>query len=142
MNNDILKKGADYLLKGGTLLSEPCQTCNGLLIKFKGNVLCLNCQIPDKKELQLESENNNIYEQKEIEIDQKKLNKDITNKVYDFKTVEESTDLIQQIEATINRRIFESNRSIITESDMDKQQKNLKVLFLYLKILEKIKKLQ
>jgi uncharacterized Zn finger protein (UPF0148 family) len=43
-NRDILKKGADYLLKGGTLLSESCQTCNGLLIKFKGDVMCLNCQ--------------------------------------------------------------------------------------------------
>ena len=43
-NRDILKKGADYLLKGGTLLSESCQTCNGLLIKFKGDIMCLNCQ--------------------------------------------------------------------------------------------------
>jgi len=44
MSNDVLKKGADYLLKGGTLLSESCQICNGLLIKFKGNIMCLNCQ--------------------------------------------------------------------------------------------------
>ena len=43
-NRDILKKGADYLLKGGTLLSESCQTCNGLLIKYKGDIMCLNCQ--------------------------------------------------------------------------------------------------
>ena len=34
----IFKKGADYLLKGGTLLSESCQVCNGLLIKFKGDI--------------------------------------------------------------------------------------------------------
>jgi len=43
-NRDILKKGADYLLKGGTLLSESCQICNGLLIKYKGDIMCLNCQ--------------------------------------------------------------------------------------------------
>ena len=47
MNNDIVKKGADFLLKGGTLLSEPCQTCNGLLIKYKGDIICLNCQRPN-----------------------------------------------------------------------------------------------
>ena len=142
MNNDILKKGAEYLLKGGTLLSEPCQICNGLLIKFKGNILCLNCQGIDKKEIQLKKENNQTHEEKEIEINQKNPNKHIMNKVYDHQKFENHTNLLQQIEETIIKKIFESNKSIIIENDMDKQQKNLKSLFLYLKILKKIKKIQ
>ncbi len=145
MNNDILKKGADYLLKGGTLLSEPCQTCNGLLIKFKGNILCLNCQRQDKNDLQLENEDKQIHEEKGNEVDLKNSNKNSINKIYDFQKHKEHInllDLLEQIEETLIKKIFESNKSIITENDMDKQQKNLKVLFLYLKILEKIKKIQ
>ena len=142
MNNDNLKKGADYLLKGGTLLSEPCQTCNGLLIKFKGNILCLNCQLQDKNEIYLKSENKQKDEKNEIEIDQKNLNKNIIKKMHDFQFFEGDTNILQQIEEIIIKKITESNKAIICENDLDKQQKNLKVLFLYLKILEKIKKIQ
>ncbi len=142
MNNDILKKGADYLLKGGTLLSEPCQTCNGLLIKFKGNILCLNCQVQDKNEIHLKRENEQKYEKNEIENGQKDLNKNIIKKMYDFQSFEGDSNILQQIEEIIIKKITENNKAIISENDMDKQQKNLKVLFLYLKILEKIKKIQ
>ena len=143
MNNDILKKGADYLLKGGTLLSEPCQTCNGLLIKFKGNTLCLNCQGQDKNEIQLKNENKQVdEEEKEIEIGQKNPNKNIMNKIYDFQKSEEHNNLLQQVKETIIKKIIDSNKSINIENDIDRQQKNLKVLILYLKILKKIKKIQ
>jgi len=142
MNNDILKKGADYLLKGGTLLSEPCQTCNGLLIKFKGNTLCLNCQVYDKNDIQLKNENKQVEEEKEIEIGQKNLNKNTMDKIHDFQKFEEHNNLLQQVKETIIKKIIDSNKSINIENDIDKQQKNLKVLILYLKILKKIKKIQ
>jgi UPF0148 protein len=44
MNNDLIKQGAYYLLRGGTLLSEPCKKCGNLQIKFKDDVICMNCQ--------------------------------------------------------------------------------------------------
>ena len=44
MNNDSIKQGAYYLLRGGTLLSEPCKKCGNLQIKYKGEILCMNCQ--------------------------------------------------------------------------------------------------
>src|SRR5215210_9473129 len=44
MNNDLIKQGAYYLLKGGTLLSEPCKKCGNLQIKYKEEVICMNCQ--------------------------------------------------------------------------------------------------
>jgi len=30
-----LKQAAEFLLKGGTLLSEPCEKCNGIQVKKK-----------------------------------------------------------------------------------------------------------
>ena len=44
MNNDLIKQGAYYLLRGGTLLSEPCKKCGNLQIKYKDEVICMNCQ--------------------------------------------------------------------------------------------------
>ena len=64
MNNDTLKKGADFLLKGGTLLSEPCQVCNGLLIKFKGDIMCLNCQKANQNTQEIEKTSVHTSEEK------------------------------------------------------------------------------
>jgi UPF0148 protein len=50
MNNDFIKQGAYYLLRGGTLLSEPCKKCGNLQIKFKGDVFCMNCQANNKED--------------------------------------------------------------------------------------------
>jgi uncharacterized Zn finger protein (UPF0148 family) len=140
MNNDILKKGADYILKGGTLLSEPCQECNGLLIKFKGNILCLNCQGNEKKQIQLNNENKRSNEIKEVQIEQKNSNENMMDKIYKFQNFDEYNNILQQIKETIIKKIIDINKSIDSENDIDKQQKNLKVLILYLKTLKKINK--
>ncbi len=142
MNNDILKKGADFLLKGGTLLSEPCQVCNGLLIKFKGDIMCLNCQKSNLNNVELEKVTDQSPEEKKIETSQKSLGKDFTNKIIEPKEVESYKDLLSQIEKTITIKILENNKTISMENDPDKQKNNLKVLFLYLKILEKIKNIE
>ncbi len=141
MNDDILKKGADFLLKGGTLLSEPCQVCNGLLIKFKGDIMCMNCQKAGQNDQKFEKNPGQISEEKELETSQKKLLKDITYK-HDLQEIDNYKDLLLQIEKTIIKRILENNKSINIESDMDRQKKNLKMLLLYLKIMEKLKKIQ
>ncbi|MDQ6723826.1 MAG: autoantigen p27 domain-containing protein [Thermoproteota archaeon] len=142
MNNDILKKGADYLLKGGTLLSEPCQICNGLLIKFKGDTICLNCQKSDVNNQELEKVTDQVLEEENIETSQKTLGKNNINNLHKPKEIENYKDLLSQIEKTITKLILESNKLISNENDLDKQKKNLKVLFIYLKILEKIKKIE
>ncbi|MER5175237.1 MAG: autoantigen p27 domain-containing protein [Candidatus Nitrosocosmicus sp.] len=142
MNNDILKKGADFLLKGGTLLSEPCQVCNSLLIKFKGDIMCLNCQKSNLNTVELEKVTDQSSEEKKIETIQKSLGKDYINKIIEPKEIENYKDLLSQIEKTITIRILENNKTISMENDPDKQKNNLKVLFLYLKILEKIKNIE
>lgn len=142
MNNDILKKGADFLLKGGTLLSEPCQVCNGLLIKFKGDIMCLNCQKSNLNKVELEKVTDQSSKEKKIETSQKSSGKDFTNKIIEPKEMESYKDLLSQIEKTITIKILENNKTISMENDPDKQKNNLKVLFHYLKILEKIKNIE
>jgi len=38
-----IKNAAALLLKGGSLLSEPCGKCGGLQVKFKEKTTCVNC---------------------------------------------------------------------------------------------------
>ncbi|HEY6885798.1 MAG TPA: Sjogren's syndrome/scleroderma autoantigen 1 family protein, partial [Nitrososphaeraceae archaeon] len=38
-----IKNAAALLLKGGSLLSEPCGRCGGLQVKFKEKTICVNC---------------------------------------------------------------------------------------------------
>lgn len=141
MSNDILKKGADYLLKGGTLLSESCQICNGLLIKFKGNIICLNCQktaasLPDSK---IEKAFDKNSEDKKIDTNQKYLVNGYVNKNNDSHEIEQYKDILLQIEKTIIKKIIESKESIKIENDLYKQKNNLRILLLYLKILKELK---
>jgi uncharacterized Zn finger protein (UPF0148 family) len=149
-NRDILKKGADYLLKGGTLLSESCQTCNGLLIKFKGDIMCLNCQSQNLNNHELEkaqqsspsssSASDKTYQENKKELIQTSPEKDYSGKAHAIKETENYQNLLSQIENTIIKRATDIDRSIYNENDSNKQINNLRILLLYLKVLKRIRK--
>jgi UPF0148 protein len=149
-NRDILKKGADYLLKGGTLLSESCQTCNGLLIKFKGDIMCLNCQSQNLNNHELEkapqsspslsSSSDKMYQENKKELIQTSPEKDNSGKVHAIKETKNYQNLLSQIENTIIKRATDIDRSIYDENDSNKQINNLRILLLYLKVLKRIRK--
>ena len=51
MSKDLTKKAAEMLLKGATLLSEPCPYCKGVRVMKDGHALCISCgREPEKKE--------------------------------------------------------------------------------------------
>ena len=39
-----LKNAAEFLLKGGTLLSEPCEKCSGIQVKKNDEIKCIICE--------------------------------------------------------------------------------------------------
>jgi uncharacterized Zn finger protein (UPF0148 family) len=39
-----IKNAAALLLKGGSLISEPCSECGGVQVKFKEDIICVNCR--------------------------------------------------------------------------------------------------
>jgi len=146
-NRDILKKGADYLLKGGTLLSESCQTCNGLLIKYKGDIMCLNCQNQNLNNHEIEKAptsptsalSDKTRQENKRELIQISPEKDNLGKDHTIKETENYENLLAQIEKTIIKRTTDIDKSIYNENDTNKQIYNLKILLLYLKILKKIR---
>lgn len=55
MSAELRKKAAEMLLKGATLLAEPCPYCKGVRIMKDGNALCINCgKEPDKSKVDQE----------------------------------------------------------------------------------------
>ena len=66
---DNIKSAADLLLKGGTLLSNSCENCGGVQVRFKENIVCANCgrkikelnvtQIEEEKKKKSTNNNNN-----------------------------------------------------------------------------------
>ncbi|MFB5623616.1 MAG: Sjogren's syndrome/scleroderma autoantigen 1 family protein [Nitrosopumilus sp.] len=57
MTEDLTKKAAEMLLKGATLLSEPCPYCKGVRVMKQGHALCISCgREPEKKEIPKQSQ--------------------------------------------------------------------------------------
>ncbi|MGI0026503.1 MAG: Sjogren's syndrome/scleroderma autoantigen 1 family protein [Nitrosopumilaceae archaeon] len=57
MSKELTKKAVEMLLKGATLVSDPCPYCKGVRIMKNGSALCVNCgreaseeKIPEKIE--------------------------------------------------------------------------------------------
>lgn len=56
MEGDLTKKAAEMLLKGATLLSEPCPYCKGVRVLKEGHAMCIGCgREPEKKEIAIEA---------------------------------------------------------------------------------------
>ena len=50
MTKDLTKRASEMLLKGATMLSEPCPYCTGVRIMKDGYALCIGCgREPEKK---------------------------------------------------------------------------------------------
>lgn len=54
MSKDLTKKAVEMLLKGATLVSDPCPYCKGVRIIKDGSALCVNCGREAKEEKLLE----------------------------------------------------------------------------------------
>ncbi len=134
MNNDLIKQGAYYLLRGGTLLSEPCKKCGNLQIKYKEDVICMNCQHLEQNIIeQQETPANNTETKKEIdyikiEDDKKALN-----------TFEDVHVMLSQLENQIFQTLMKFNWEQSATSSPKKYKKYLEIIQTSLKTIELIR---
>lgn len=113
MSKDLTKKAAEMLLKGATLLSEPCPYCKGVRVIKDGHALCISCgREPSKKK--------RVAKTKE----------------------EKETVAKSQLEITLERKAESLSKDLENESDHEKQQKILKAINSVLETLEKVKNKQ
>jgi UPF0148 protein len=108
-----LKNAADLLLRGGTLLSEPCNKCSGLQVRNNNEIKCIICgnsTIP---------ENNTQNEKREI-VDNHHAN---------------------ELSEKIRNRLNDLLNGIGSDKNLAEEDKRLRVIDNYIKILEKINSL-
>lgn len=109
-----MKNAAEFLLKGGTLLSEPCEKCSGIQVKKNDEIKCIICgntiSPTDNKTKEIE---------KIVEFD------------YRNKMVEK-----------IGKRLQELLTGIGSDKNFAEEEQRLRVIDTYIIILEKIKLLK
>ena len=106
-----LKNAADFLLSGGTLLSEPCNKCSGIQIRKNNEIKCIICgntTLP---------ENNTTNE---------------VEKVVD-------SNYGDQLREKIIKRLNDLLNNIGSDKNLVEEEQRLRVIDNYIKILEKIK---
>lgn len=135
-----IKSAADLLLKGGTLLSNSCENCGGVQVRFKENIICANCgrkikelnvtEIEEeKKKKKITSNNNN------------NSNSGLSQEIKVQSTVDNSRD----VKLTSYKRVIYKKITLLIgslENDGDDilvQNAKLDLVSKYLDIFEKIK---
>lgn len=138
MNNDSIKQGAYYLLRGGTLLSEPCKKCGNLQIKFKQDVICMNCQNSEQDKIERQKNLANDIEPKtEVSnADSEEEDKRITN------TYSDINDVLSQIENQVLLTLVNLSKEQDALSSPKKYKKYLKIIQTSLKTVEMIKSIK
>ncbi|MEO9362945.1 MAG: Sjogren's syndrome/scleroderma autoantigen 1 family protein [Nitrososphaera sp.] len=110
-----IKSAASALLKGGTLVSEPCPKCGGVQVKLADKTSCINCG----------------YESAPKEEQQK-----VVVAVPPAQTVSPGTSA-----AIIESKIAELASGLKDEKDTAAQRQKAELLEAYLRILEKMRAL-
>lgn len=138
MNNDSIKQGAYYLLRGGTLLSEPCKKCGNLQIKFKQDVICMNCQNSEQDKIEHQKNLANDIEPKtEVSnADSEEEDKRITN------TYSDINDVLSQIENQVLLTLVNLSKEQDALSSPKKYKKYLKIIQTSLKTVGMIKSIK
>ena len=68
MSQNNLKRAADMLLHGATLLAEPCPYCSGVRVLKSGRALCVSCGTAPKTEDKIVQESPKSVEQQMLEL--------------------------------------------------------------------------
>lgn len=112
MTEDLTQKAVKMLLRGATLLSEPCPYCRGVRVMKDGHALCVNCG----KEPEIKNET--------ILITDNKLN--------------DSSSTLRILE----EKLHNLSKEFSAENDPKKQQEILKSINSLIETIERLKNSQ
>jgi UPF0148 protein len=140
MNNDSIKQGAYYLLRGGTLLSEPCKKCGNLQIRYKGEILCMNCQNNNQKK-----NSSDLSDEKErpvINVNSTDEDRQSATMNNDSKTKIDKNLVLDEVEDKIIKSISDLGVKLITAEYSKEYRNSLKSIRKSLKILAMIRRIK
>lgn len=114
MTEEFTKKAAEMLLKGATLLSEPCPYCAGVRVMQEGQALCVSCgRQPEKKEIPTPTTSND--------------------------TSNDTSNNTSPLEKIFEKKLESLSKELEQEKDHEKQQNILKTINTLLETMEKMK---
>jgi len=139
MKNDAIKQGAYYLLRGGTLLSEPCKKCGNLQIKFKGNIICMTC----KNDIEPDNiETGGLLTTISSEKSSESLGRDATPELKISKTTVDIQTLLQEIELGVARNLGFAITKLSSTSDLGDYQNIVNIVEQSLRIIKLLKEIK
>lgn len=103
MSQELRKKAIEMLLKGATLLAEPCPYCKGVRIMKDGNAICINCgREPDKSKIdQKTTEDPNLTKPSPVLISLKNKLDEMTKELELEKNHEKQQQILKSINSLI-----------------------------------------
>ena len=108
-----LKDAASLLLRGATLLNDPCPSCTGVQVRFENKIICINCCNLPASGTQATRRESNFNNQAKM----------ITDKELAKSVIQEKIMLLVQ--------------QVRDENDISSQKIKAELIDLYLRILEK-----
>jgi UPF0148 protein len=117
-----IKNAAALLLKGGSLISEPCSKCGGVQVKFKETVTCVNCGVRQK-------------------ISRTEMVENKQDKVVSITQPELMRSGLKPVAIIIQDKIMDLALEIKGETHLDSQEQKANLIERYLEILKKLRTL-
>lgn len=136
-----VKTAASLLLKGGTMLSEVCPSCNGVLIKFQDNIKCINCESELKNSQAADTTINTTTAMHSIDNaseNKKNKNHEQVKEISINADKDSISSALSPATAIIQDKINLLLKSLASETDQLLLRNKGEILDLYLNILSKI----
>ncbi len=111
--SEHVRRMADILKSGATMLSEPCPACGSPLFEVKGKVYCVKCNRPVVIVRSLEEE--------------ERLRSDF---------------VLSRLESTVLARISEATETLESMKDDEKPGEVGEAILVWLEVLDKIRRLK
>jgi uncharacterized Zn finger protein (UPF0148 family) len=106
---------SDLLLRGGTLIANPCDKCHGVQIKYMNKIICANC-----------GNETTLGKIDSLEFD------------YDQQTQTESNKLDIDLKEKIQKRINELVSNIGYDKTLSEEAQRIKIIKMYYSLMRKI----
>lgn len=111
--SEHVRRMADVLKSGASMLSEPCPACGSPLFEVKGKVYCVKCNRPVV----------------------------IVRSVEEEERVK-SEFVLSKLESTVLARLSEAAEALESEGEIEKVEKVGDAILVWLEVLDKIRKLK
>ena len=95
MSKELGKKAVEMLLKGATLVSDPCPYCKGVRVIKDGHALCVSCGKEDEEKVPVKVEGGSESQTPLAKFEQKL--KDLSEQLAQEKDLEKQQKILKSI---------------------------------------------